>query len=248
MTSTDSRQAARRIVESDAEALVLALARRLAEIARDSVARRGELHVALSGGSTPWRLYDELVSGDGAAELPWDRTHVWVVDDRCVPATDPRNNSSTMLDRFVTRGPLPAERFHPMPTTDARGAERYEEELRAHLEGPPQDGRLDALLLGMGTDGHTASLFPQSPALNETRRWVVLNDGPRVVEPRPRITMTYPVLNAARNVFVLVTGAGKRVPLARVATESDSAELPIVGVTPRDDAPYDWYLDAEAAG
>lgn len=248
MARSEAHVTARHVVEPDVEALVGVLARRLCEVARGSAELRGEFHVALSGGTTPWRLYDELVSGPGGAGFPWEHAHVWVVDDRCVPASDPRNNSATLADRFVTRGPLSPPRFHPMPTTDPRGADRYEQELRQHLERAAHGGRLDAVLLGMGTDGHTASLFPESPALDETRRWVVQNDGPRVVEPRPRITMTYPALNAARNVFVLVTGAGKRPALARVAAENDRAQLPIVGVTPRADAAFAWYLDAEAAG
>jgi 6-phosphogluconolactonase len=178
---------------------------------------------------------------------PWKQTHIWVVDERRVPPTDERSNyrmiRETLLDHIPTRSRL----LHPMPVLDDNAPAAYEQELRSHLP----DGRLDMVMLGMGDDAHTASLFPQSPAVEVSDRWVAANHGPRV-KPPERLTMTYPLLNAARFLAVLVTGAAKAGAVRRVDEHlrrqgPAPRELPVTGIQP-DSGRLCWYLDAAAAG
>ncbi|MCC7408691.1 MAG: 6-phosphogluconolactonase, partial [Phycisphaeraceae bacterium] len=158
---------------------------------------------------------------------------------------------------------------HPIPVDEADPAAAYERELREHIPlsppssntrpddqspaGLPAMPRLDFVLLGMGEDGHTASLFPGSPALAETRRAVANNDGPHVTPP-PRVTMTYPLLNAARELAILVTGENKAATLRRVHDclrhyGPDPTTLPVTGLAPhRPDTEVTWFLDPAAAG
>ncbi len=202
---------------------------------RSAVADRGVCHLALSGGSTPEPFYRLLVMDPRFRSIPWEASHLWLVDERCVPLEDARSNWRMIRESLLDHVPMRSRRKHAM--TDAS---EYERELRASM---PQ-GRLDFVLLGMGEDGHTASLFPESPALRERERWVVENRGPTVTPP-DRLTMTYPLLNAAREVAVLVTGAKKAATLARVAQGGASQALPILGIRPAQGR-LSWFLDAEA--
>jgi 6-phosphogluconolactonase/glucosamine-6-phosphate isomerase/deaminase len=142
---------------------------------------------------------------------------------------------------------LPEENLHPMLVLQADGAARYERDLRDAL-GERQDANercLDAVVLGMGADGHTASLFPGTPALDERERWIVLNDGEQVAPPRPRMTMTFPLLNRARFIALLVTGEGKRATLRQLAA-GDHPTLPVAGVIPAAGSRLLWFLDQAA--
>ncbi|MHC4993734.1 MAG: 6-phosphogluconolactonase, partial [Planctomycetota bacterium] len=144
---------------------------------------------------------------------------------------------------------MPGNNFHPMGVLDKGGDQAYENDLRRLLGAEGVGGRLDYALLGMGGDGHTASLFPQTPGLDESNRWIVFNDGELVADPRPRLTMTYPLINSARYIAVLVTGAGKHERLVDVAKAGrDIHRVPITGVIPTaDDIDLVWYLDHAAA-
>jgi 6-phosphogluconolactonase/glucosamine-6-phosphate isomerase/deaminase len=134
-----------------------------------------------------------------------------------------------------------------MPVSQrAAGARLYEQDMRAALSRT--ENRLDIVVLGIGLDGHTASLFPHSPALAERDRWVVLNDGETVVPPRPRMTLTYPIIGSARFIAVLATGKAKHGMFRQVADGPiDIANRPISGVIPQMDASMAWYLDRAAA-
>jgi 6-phosphogluconolactonase len=148
---------------------------------------------------------------------------------------------STLIDEV----PIPPAQVHPMPVDQADGDRRYQDDLRRSLA----DGRLDAAVLGMGPDGHTASLFPYSPALDEREAWVRFNDGERVLAPRPRMTLTYPILGTARFLAVLVTGSSKHAALLAAARAPDDEHAhPIVGIRPADNSKLVWYLDRTAAG
>ena len=228
----------------------------------EAVQDRGLFHLALSGGATPEPLYRRLMIDPRFRSLPWEQTGLWLVDERQVPPNDPRSNFGLIRDMIVAHAPVRQRNVHPINVAAADPAGEYEAALRRVLgaDAQPRDEspdpastgipRLDLVLLGMGGDGHTASLFPHSPALEESQRWVVVNHGPHVTPP-PRLTMTYPLLNAARRVAVLVTGAAKHATLRRVeqqltAAGPDPRLLPITGIAPRD-GEMSWWLDDQAS-
>jgi 6-phosphogluconolactonase len=238
-----------RIVGPTAEDAARLLGARLADHFRQRLAIVPTAHLALSGGSSTTLLASALTAESSLAALDWSRIHVWMVDERCVPADDPRLNAG-LVRSLAARVPLPSANVHLMPVQEADGAARYEAELRAALVARPdgEDWRLDAVVLGMGSDGHTASLFPGSPALDEHERLIVLNDGDSVAPPRPRMTMTYPLLNRARFIALLVTGASKRSALERAAASPLGFHaLPVAGIVPAPDSSLLWCLDQEAA-
>jgi 6-phosphogluconolactonase len=231
------------------EALPEALAQRLADdlilFLHQRLAHASTVHLALSGGGSPQGLYQRLAADARYAASDWARTHLWLVDERCVPDDDPRLNFAMIRSALVDQVPIPAAQVHPMPVGAPDGDHRYEDDLRGALG----NGALDAVVLGMGPDGHTASLFPHSPALDEREAWVCFNDGEHVLAPRPRMTLTYPILCAARFLAVLVTGASKHAALLAAAHDPDDLHRhPIVGIRPAADSTLVWYLDRAAAG
>jgi len=226
------------------------LAARLAAHLAQRLAVVSTAHLALSGGSSAKLLGAALSAETALTASQWSRIHVWMVDERCVPADDPRLNFNLVRNSLLARIPLPSANLHPMPVLQVDGAARYEAALRAALDlRPDSDGRrLDAVVLGMGADGHTASLFPESPALDECKRLIVLNDGDRVLPPRPRMTMTYALLNRAYLIALLVTGASKKPALERAASGNfDFHALPVTGIIPAQGSRLLWCLDQDAA-
>ena len=220
------------------EALSGAAARALVDEGKKAFAERGRFALALAGGETPKTLYRKLATEhrDG---FPWRDVHLFWSDERFVPRDHPESNSGTALELLRPLF-LREENVHAPETTLASpedAARRYEDELaRFHP--------LDAVLLGMGEDGHVASLFPGAPALEETGRLVVaVRDAPK--PPPERITMTIPALNGARAVHFLVSGSGKRAALKRVLSGTD-ASLPASRIRPREGAVIFW-ADREAA-
>lgn len=193
----------------DLESASRAAAGRVARALRQAVAERGRCVLALAGGATPRRTYELLAQ---EPDLPWNAAHLFLGDERCVPPGDGRSNWS-LLAATLLAGPGPARaRLHPMPLgagEPAAVAAACEAELRAALGGEP----LDLVLLGLGADGHTASLFPGSPLLAEPERLVAATPGPAGDPPLPRVSLTLPALNAAREVLFLAAGAAK----ARIA-------------------------------
>ncbi|HWB19452.1 MAG TPA: 6-phosphogluconolactonase [Phycisphaerales bacterium] len=214
--------------------------------AENCVRQFGDFHIALSGGSTPQPLYERLMYDPNYRRLPWRRTHLWIVDERCVPPDDPQSNWRMIKETIVDHADIPAEQVHPMPALAPDGDVQYEKSLRDVL-GWREKGqdRLDFVLLGMGGDAHTASLFPGTPALNETNRLVVFNVSP-VAAPHKRITMTFPLLNAARFIAVLVAGKSKASAIHQIAQGNVAPEhAPITGIKPFNGELH-WYLDADA--
>jgi len=234
----------RLVIEVSPEAVAKRLVDDLVRTLHQRIREAGTVHLALSGGTSPQGLYQLLATDARHTASDWARTHLWLVDERCVPDDDPRLNFAMIRSVLVDKVPLPPAQVHPMPVDLADGDRRYQEDLRRALAG----GRLDAAVLGMGPDGHTASLFPYSPALDERQAWVRFNDGERVLQPRPRLTLTYPVLCAARFLAVLVTGASKHAALLAAAQAPDDLHTrPIVGIRPAEDSKLVWYLDRAAA-
>mgnify|MGYP000865287733 CR=1 FL=1 len=207
----------------------------------------GGFHLALSGGSTPEPFYRRLMYDPACREFPWKRTHLWIVDERRVPFEDDRSNFKMIRETIVAQSDIPAEQVHPMRATEPDADEKYERVLREMLEWREKGhDRLDYVLLGMGADGHTASLFPNSPALDAPRdRLVASNAGPTVTPP-DRVTMTYTLLNASRFIGVMVTGSGKRATLTKIAARQvGPRQMPILGVRPLG-GELRWYIDEAA--
>lgn len=190
-------------------------------IAREAVTSQGEFSLALSGGSTPQALYQLLASEAKAARVPWTQTHVFWSDERCVPPDDAESNYRMAHETLLAHVPVPVEQVHRMRGEDEpeRAAEAYAEELAAHFGASLP--RFSLILLGMGADGHTASLFPHSPALKETQRTVTATYVEKLASHR--LTLTLPALNAAATVLFLVSGEAKAAALNAVF-ESDAIE------------------------
>jgi 6-phosphogluconolactonase len=209
------------ITVADPAALAKAAAERLlARVAANS----GRVAICLTGGSSPKQLYQLLGSDAYRSRMPWQRVHWFIGDERFVPATDPLNNFGMAREAFLDRC-APAANIHPIPTATAdpadpdRGAALYEQELKSFYGADTLDQAaplFDLVLLGVGADGHTASLFPDDPALDETARWVV--GVPRAnAEPFvPRVTLTLPTLASCREMLFEVAGTEKRAILTRL--------------------------------
>src|ERR1700721_1241532 len=177
-------------------------------------ANAGRVAICLAGGSSPKQLYQLLATEAYRSQIPWDRVHWFVGDERFVPAADPLSNIAMMRDAFLDRCAAAAN-IHPIPTDSAdpkEAARRYERELKSFYganELDPARPLFDVVLLGVGPDGHTASLFPGSPAVEESEHWVI--DVPKAnVEPFvPRVTLTLPALGSCREMLIEASGAGK---------------------------------------
>jgi 6-phosphogluconolactonase len=215
MVASDNRHV---ITVADAKALAKAAADRI--MAR--IAANGD-HVAicLTGGSSPKQLYQLLATDAYRSRIPWDRVHWFIGDERFVPADDPRNNMGMARQIFLDRC-APVANIHPIPTDTVdpeEAARSYESELKSFYGANElESGRplFDVVLMGVGPDGHTASLFPDYPAIEETGRWVVgVPKAP--VEPFvPRVTLTLPALSSCREMLFEVSGSDKRAILTRV--------------------------------
>lgn len=239
-------------VAADEEDAQERIGRDLVMRAKHAVGKRGVFHLALSGGGTPMPLYRRLMIDPLFRELPWAHTHLWIVDERRAPFDSDQNNFKHIHELVVEHVDMPPSHVHPIPVDRDDAADVYEDDLRETLAsggspGDPERGRLDFVLLGMGPDGHTASLFPHTAALNEESRWVVDNDGPSVVPP-PRVTMTYPLLNGARTIAFYILGSGKAAMIQQVSRGEDGFEtLPCKGIRPIG-GELIWYLDRAACG
>ncbi|MBA3818849.1 MAG: 6-phosphogluconolactonase [Deltaproteobacteria bacterium] len=226
---------------TDLEALSSGAADDLAALIHEAVEARGACRIALAGGSTPRRLYEQLAK----LQLPWDRLDLWWGDERTVPAENVDSNYRMVrVALFDVLGTNTIERVHRIAGEHdpVEAAAAYERELVGVLGVPPV---LDVVLLGLGVDGHTASLFPGSPALAETSRWVVATEVSQL--QTTRITLTAPALRAARHIRFLVAGADKAAALAAVLEgPRDPDRYPAQLVA---DAPTDvtWLVDDAAA-
>jgi 6-phosphogluconolactonase len=214
-------------------------------VIEESVADRGRFAIALSGGHTPEKMY-ALWAEKYRAETPWDRVHLFWGDERFVPQNDSRSNYRMTLESLIARVPIPAANVHSIPTNFPRpeqAAEAYETELKRFFGAAPPE--FDVQLLGLGPEGHIASLFPNSPALDEKQRWVMAVRAP--AEPPERLTCTPVVLNRGRNTFFLVSGANKREIIAALRSEPDSKPSQYPAGRIRPTGRVVWYLDQAAA-
>jgi 6-phosphogluconolactonase len=239
MAARDQRKV---IVVADPPALAKAAADRLLAMI---AAHPGRIAICLTGGSSPKKLYELLGTEAYRSRIPWDRTHWFIGDERFVPASDPLNNMGNargiFLDRFA-----PASHIHPIPTDKSpdESAERYQRELKSLYGADLLDpGRpmFDVVLMGVGPDGHTASIFPDYPALSETERWVVGVPQAHVAPFVPRVTLTLPALASCREMLFEVAGSDKRAILTRVL---DGENLPAARA--RSIGETVWLVDAAA--
>jgi 6-phosphogluconolactonase len=216
-------------------------------LAQQAVAERGRFSVSLAGGSTPAALY-ALWASDYRERMPWDRTFIFFGDERYVPADDPASNYHMARGTLLDHVAIPPGQIFPMRTDYAKpedAARGYEQTLREFFGS--QAPVLDLLLLGLGPEGHTASLFPDSPVLLEKERWVAAPVVP--AKPSQRLTLTLPVLNQVRAAFFLVAGAAKREIVQAIRNEPDqeTSQYPAARIRPAAGRAV-WYLDQAASG
>lgn len=234
-------------------ALMQAAAEEFVRCALEATRASGRFVVALAGGSTPTRLYALLATDAYARRIDWARVHVFWGDERCVPPADPASNYRMARENLLDRVPVPERRVHRIRGADdpAEAAAAYERELRAAFatpDGPPQPtpgSRFDLVLLGMGDDGHTASLFPGTASVRERERWVVAQHVAAV--SMWRVTVTPVVINAAAEVAFLVAGREKASTLRRVLEGPYQPDaLPAQAIAPHPGR-LCWFVDAAAA-
>ena len=222
------------------------------ELAAQAITARGEFHVALSGGTTPRALYECLASAEFSAQIAWQHVHIWFGDERTVPPHHPDSNYHMAQEALLRHVPL--IHIHRMQgeLSDAQQAAcAYQAQMAAHMplvsEAPSATAvpQFDLMLLGLGPDGHVASLFPDTPILAERTQWVAavfvekLNTW--------RISLTLPVIDNARHIMLLVAGAGKAEIVGEIFSPSTktSGHYPVEMINPG--VAMDWYLDSAAA-
>jgi 6-phosphogluconolactonase len=236
------------VVASDAAALAVAAAGHLRRGIAEAIAARGACWIALAGGRTPRAVYERL-AGDGAPAIDWARVHVAFGDERLVPPDHADSNYAMARAALFDRVPVPAPQIHRVDgerRDAADAAAAYAAALaRAFVIGPATWPIFDLVLLGVGPDGHTASLFPHTAALDVGDRVAAAAVAP--TPPTARVTLTYPVLNAARAVILLVSGEDKAVAVARAFDDGvPVAACPVRGLRPHAGS-LTWHLDAAAA-
>ena len=228
---------------ADAEALARHVAGWLSDLAN---AATGRFSIALSGGSTPKRLYEILAEDSFRARFPWDRVHLFWGDERHVPATDENSNQRMTREALLDHAPIPPQNIHwvPVDATPAEDALAYQQDLQTYYGDTVLSMArplFDVVLLGLGENGHTASLFPGTPALEEEIAWVApVTQG----VPQPRLTLTYPAIACSFHVAFLVAGASKA-PMVRLVLGGDRTQ-PATRITSM--GQITWFLDAAAAG
>jgi 6-phosphogluconolactonase len=236
-------------IYTDRNALSAALSAHVACLAAKAFRVRGRFCVALSGGSLMDIITPSLSSTFLHSTVNWSSWHVFWTDERWVPWNSPESNYGVAVQRFFSRVSIPDEQIHAADDSlsPSETAKAYESVLaKVFQPGAGQAPRFDLILLGVGEDGHTASLFPNHPVLDETRRWVVaVLDAPK--PPLIRITMTLPVINNARNVVFVAAGPGKANILSKVLNPNgNQPELPFQRVNPSD-GELQWCIDRAAA-
>lgn len=236
----------------DTDALARAAAERVAQAARDAVEARNVFRLVLAGGSTPQALYALLASDEYRDAIAWEKVHIFFGDERCVPPDHPDSNYRKAHTAFISQVPLLPENIHRIPCElePERAAERYEETLLVYFSSQLdpegcQSASFDLVLLGMGDDGHTASLFPGLPAVHETARWVRAQYVDKLAAWR--VTLTPAILNRAQQILFLVSGNAKSDTLQRVIYGAHQPDRYPAQIIQPVDGRLTWMVDEAAA-
>jgi 6-phosphogluconolactonase len=241
------------VIEPDADRLARAVASALVERLAAAQAVHGTASVVLTGGGIGTAVLERVAALAAEPEhgvVDWRAVDVWWGDERFVPVDHPERNELGAQRALLDRVAVDPERVHPMPSSDAGfdepedAAAWYAEQLAAAAGGAGAVPRFDVMLLGMGPEGHVASIFPDSPAARDERPVVAVRNCPK--SPPTRISLGFPALTSAEEVWLLVSGAGKAEAVARALSGADPVELPAAGV--RGVRATRWLLDADAAG
>jgi len=229
-------------ISADATRLIEAATEHFISSARASIAKRGVFHVALAGGSTPKGLYQKLATSPYVEQIDWARVHLFFGDERCVLPTHDDSNFKMAREAMIEHLPIPQQNVHRMPTEEGVAPDvaiSYGRTMQEVLQEQP----LDLVLLGLGPDGHIASLFPDTAALDVTETMTTS----LYVEKFEswRVTMTYPTINAARQVIVFIAGEAKAAIVKDITTEAVTG-LPVQRLAPQGE--YYWFMDKAAAG
>ena len=248
----------------DLDALSHAAADFVCTLAKACVEESGLFTVALAGGKTPKTAYENLAQSPFEARMPWSRTHLFWGDERCVPPDHPDSNFGMAFGAMISRVPLPPGNIHRIPgeivpPEEAAGA--YEKILReffrpvveGHSKPPSRAERedfpvFDLMILGLGRDGHTASIFPEDSVLKEKYRWVAAVTQPRGSPPVPRITLTLPVINRAGCVVFMVSGVEKKDVLNSIARDQERVIHLYPAARIRPEGRVLWFLDDGTLG
>ena len=234
------------IIEPNAADLARKGAEIFSQAAKESIGVRGRFAVAISGGFTPRGMHRLLGEEPFLSDIQWDKTDIFWVDERCVPINDQASNYGTAKKDFLNRIPIPHGHIHPIPVVSSPkdGALLYQQELMNYFQPKGNEFSLfDLISLGIGTDGHTASLFPGQSSLDEREKWVVAVKGgkPNAI----RLTMTYPMLNSGRQIVFMVSGKEKA-GIVKKALKGIQSRLPAQLIQPVNGTLL-WLLDREAA-
>lgn len=229
----------------DLEALSHAAAGLVVERSNLAIDAHSRFSVVLSGGSTPQRTYELLGSPPYRDQIRWEKLHVFWGDERCVPIDDPRNNAKMAYEALLDKVPVPPHQIHPVVCAGnpSEAAKDYEDLIQVFFQG--QQPRFDLIFLGLGADGHTASLFPRTPVLNEDQRWTaeVYVRG----QDFQRITLTVPVINSADAVLFLVSGSEKARALYEVREGTPNPQRYPAQLISPPEGQLIWLVDQEAA-
>ena len=235
-------------VFSDLHKASQALAERLVEAAKDVLTTKDTFSMALSGGKTPRSLY-ALLAGEYSNDISWERVHLFWGDERCVPQESKDSNFAMAYKALISEVPLPSQNVHRIPAEinpAGKVAGNYERMMQEFFKPEEEDSFLfDAMILGVGEDGHTASLFPRSSALVEKSHWVLAVNAPSSFSPQKRITLTFPLINRSRSIFFLASGAKKREVVREILRNPETSRrlYPAAMIHPL--GSIAWYIDRE---
>ncbi len=225
-----------------------ALAERLVEAAKDVLTTKDTFSMVLSGGKTPRSLY-ALLAGEYSSDISWERVHLFWSDERCVPQESKDSNFAMAYKALISQVPLLSQNVHRIPaeiSPPEKAAGNYERMIREFFKPEEEDSFLfDAMILGVGEDGHTASLFPGSSTLADKGHWVLAVNAPSSFSPQKRITLTLPLINRSRSIFFLASGAKKREVVGGILKNPETARslYPAAMIHPLGSVA--WYVDRE---